>query len=71
MSVASDIDTAMGSLKTAIAAYTASAGNQVVLASWLVSQIKQSDPGVARALDNGALRMVGNAPDARTFASVG
>ena len=71
MSVQSDIDTAMGSLKTAIAAYTASAGNQVVLASWLVSQIKQSDPGVARALDNGITRMVANPPDARSFASIG
>jgi hypothetical protein len=71
MSVQSDIDTAMGSLKTAIAAYAAAAGNQVVLASWLISQIKQSDHGVARALDNGITRMVANAPDARTFASVG
>jgi hypothetical protein len=71
MSVQSDLDTAMGSLKTAIAAYTASAGNQLVLASWLVSQIKQSDPGVARALDNGITRMVANPPDARSFASIG
>jgi hypothetical protein len=61
----------MISLRSAISAYTASAGNQTVLASWLVSQIKQSDPGIARALDNGALRMVGNAPDTRAFASVG
>jgi hypothetical protein len=71
MTVQTDIDTAMATLKTAIAAYTASAGNQTVLASWLVSQIKQSDSGVARALDNGALRMVGNAPDMRAVASVG
>jgi hypothetical protein len=71
MTVQSDIDTAMGSLKTAITAYTASAGNQVVLASWLISQIKQSDQGVARALDTGITRMVANAPDARTFASIG
>jgi hypothetical protein len=71
VTVQTDIDTTMATLKTAIAAYTASAGNQVVLASWLVSQIKQSDPGVARALDNSALRMVGNAPETRSFATVG
>ena len=71
MTVQTDIDAAMATLKTAIAVYTASAGNQTTFAAWLVSQIKQSDPGVARALDNGALRMVGNAPDTRTFASVG
>jgi hypothetical protein len=71
MSIQSDIDAAMASLKIAIAAYTASAGNQTVLAGWLVSQIKQSDPGVARALDNSALRMVANAPDARSFVTIG
>jgi hypothetical protein len=71
LSLQSDLDTAMVSLRSAISAYTASAGNQTVLAGWLVSQIKQSDTGIARALDNGALRMVGSAPDSRTFANVG
>jgi hypothetical protein len=68
---AQDIDSAMSSLKTAIASYATANGNQVVLASWLVSQLKQSDAGVARALDTGITRMVANAPDARTFASIG
>jgi hypothetical protein len=45
MTVQTDIDTAMATLKTAIAAYTASAGNQTVLASWLVSQIKIASCG--------------------------
>jgi hypothetical protein len=71
MTVQTDIDSAFATLKSAIAAYTLADGNQVVLASWLVSQIKQSDPGVARALDTGITRMVSNAPDARTFASIG
>ena len=71
MTVQTDIDSAVATLQSAIAAYTLANGNQVVLASWLVSQIKQSDPGVARALDNGITRMVANPPDARSFASIG
>ena len=71
MTVQTDIDSAVATLQSAVAAYAAANGNQVVLASWLISQIKQSDPGVARALDTGITRMVANAPDARSFASVG
>jgi hypothetical protein len=71
MSLASDVDTSLSSLVSAIQAYTASNGNQVVLASFLISKIKQSDPGIARALDTGITRMVGNAPDGRSFTSIG
>jgi hypothetical protein len=71
MTVQTDIDSAFATLKTAIAAYTLANGNQVVLASWLVSQIKQSDPGLARALDGNITRFVANPPDTRAFASVG
>jgi hypothetical protein len=71
MTVQTDIDSAVATLQSAVAAYAAANGNQVVLASWLISQIKQSDPGVARALDTGITRMVANAPDARSFASIG
>jgi hypothetical protein len=71
MTVQTDIDTAWGTLKTAIAAYTLADGNQVVLAGWLISQLKQSDPGMARALDGNITRFVSNPPDTRAFASVG
>jgi hypothetical protein len=71
MSLQSDLDTSMASLISAIAAYTAANGNQVVLASWLIGKIKGSDQGIARALDTGITRMVADSPDARTFASIG
>lgn len=71
MTVQTDIDSTMATLKTNIAAYTLADGNQVTLTAWLVSQLKQSDPGVARALINGHDRMVANPPDTRAFASVG
>jgi hypothetical protein len=71
MSIQSDIDTAMASLKTAIAAYTAATGNQTVLARWLVGQIKDSDSGVARAIDNAGPQFTAAVPDRRTFASIG
>jgi hypothetical protein len=71
MTVASDVDTSVSSLCSAIQSYTASGGSGALLAQWLISQIKQSDPAVARALDNGITRMVANAPDVRAFASIG
>lgn len=71
MSLSSDVDTAMGSLKTAIAAYTAAAGNQTVLTRWLIGQIRDSDQGIARALDNSGTQFNAAVPDRRTFASIG
>jgi hypothetical protein len=71
MTVQADVDTAMASLKTAIAAYTAAGGSGSLLAQWLVSQIKQSDPAVARALDQTISRFVAEAPDRRSFAAIG
>jgi hypothetical protein len=66
-----NIDTAIGSLKTAIAAYTTAGGNGFTLAQWLISQIRQSDPAVALALQNNITRFIAEAPDRRTFASIG
>lgn len=71
MSTQTDVDDAMSSLKAAIAGYTAAGGSGFTLAQWLVSQIKQSDPAVARALDNTINRFVAEAPDRRPFAAIG
>jgi hypothetical protein len=71
MSVTSDIDDAMGSMKTAISSYATAGGNGFTLAQWLISQIKQSDPAVALALQNNITRFIAEAPDRRTFASIG
>ncbi|MGY3445629.1 hypothetical protein [Bradyrhizobium sp. USDA 4473] len=71
MTVQTDIDTAMASLKSAIAAYAAADGNQLVLARWLVGQLKDSDQGVARALMSAGTEFIANAPDRRSFANVG
>jgi hypothetical protein len=71
MTVQTDIDTAMATLKTNIAAYVAADGNQVVLARWLIGQIKDSDQGVARAIDNAGPQFTAAVPDRRTFASIG
>ena len=71
MSVQTDVDSAVSTLKTAISAYTAAGGNASMLAQWLVSQIKQSDPAVARALDSTISRFVAEQPDRRSFAAIG
>ncbi|MBR0797301.1 hypothetical protein JQ615_18085 [Bradyrhizobium jicamae] len=71
MSVQTDIDAAMTSLGSAISAYTAANGSAVLLAQWLVNQIKQADLRVARALDQGVTRFVAEQPDKRPFASIG
>lgn len=71
MTTQSDIDSAMVSLRAAIAAYTAAGGSGFTLAQWLISQIKQSDPAIARALDNTINRFVAEAPDRRSFAAIG
>lgn len=42
-------------------------GTGFTLAQWMVSQIKQSDPAVARALDNTMNRFVAEAPDPTLF----
>jgi hypothetical protein len=71
MTVQTDIDSAVSTLKTAISAYTAAGGSGALLAQWLVSQIKQSDPAVGRALDQTISRFVAEAPDRRSFAAIG
>jgi len=71
MSIQTDIDDAMASLKTAIRAYTSASGNGFVLAQWLMNQLKQCDPVVARALDQTVSRFVAEAPDRRLFATIG
>jgi hypothetical protein len=71
MTVQTDIDAAVATLKTTIAAYTASGGSGNLLAQWLLSQLRQSDPAVATALINNITRYISEAPDRRTFASIG
>jgi hypothetical protein len=71
VSTQTDIDDATASLKAAVAAYIAAGGNGFVVAQWLVSQIKQSDPAVARALDQTIGRFVAEVPDRRAFATIG
>ena len=70
MSTQTDVDDAMTSLKAAISAYVASNGNGYNLAMWIVNQVKQSDPAVARALDNGVTRFVAEVPDRRAFTTI-
>jgi hypothetical protein len=71
MTVQTDIDSAVATLKTAIGAYTAAGGSGALLAQWLTSQIRQSDPKVATALINNITRYISEAPDRRSFSSVG
>jgi len=71
MSAQTDVDDAMTSLKAAMAAYVAANGNSYNLAMWILGQIKQSDPAIARALDSGVTRFVAEAPDRRLFSSIG
>lgn len=71
MSTQTDVDDAMTSLKAAISAHVAANGNGYNLAMWIVNQVRQSDPSIARALDNGVTRFVAEAPDRRSFATIG
>ncbi|MBR1156671.1 hypothetical protein [Bradyrhizobium sp. JYMT SZCCT0428] len=71
MSTQTDVDDAMMSLKAAISAYVAVNGNGYNLAMWIVNQVRQSDPSIARALDSGVTRFVAEAPDRRSFATIG
>lgn len=71
MSTSNDVDDAMADLRAAITAYTSAGGEGFKLAQWLISQVKQSDPAVARALDNSITRFVAETPDRRPFATMG
>jgi hypothetical protein len=68
---AADIDDAVATLKAAISAYTAAGGNGTTLAQWLISQLRLSDQKVALALQNNITRYIAEAPDRRSFASMG
>lgn len=70
MTVQSDIDTTMGTLRTNIAAFTAAGRPAHVLTRWLIQQLKLSDPGVARFLTtNGAALCNAPHPGDRTLAN--
>lgn len=71
MTVQGDIDTAMVTLKSAIAAYSAAGGNRYVLAQWLIGQIKDADQGVAYAVLSSGTQFTATPPDRRAFAAIG
>ena len=71
MTTASDVDSAASTLTAAITAYTAGGGNATLLAQWLISQLKQSDQSVARALEHNITRFISDPPDRRAFATIG
>ncbi|MGY4193377.1 hypothetical protein [Bradyrhizobium sp. USDA 4520] len=71
MSLVSDVDTTASAFVAALAAYANGGGDAARAAQWTISQIKQSHPGIARALDQGVARYVAEQPDRRSFASIG
>jgi hypothetical protein len=69
MTTASDIDSAVSTLRTAVVAHLAAGRPAHVCADWLLGQVNQIDNRITNRLITNASTVINSPPDRRTFAS--